>query len=138
MNAKDLTATPEELVECLAVSEAGEPLDALIQRTGNLHRLVRVAAWILRFIGNVRARIRSKRAAETDSPYPSSAVGKYARALETSRDWKSGRQLDVDEYRNARSALIYVAQRNSFADDLARLRKGPSDASLAFCSYHRF
>ena len=122
VNVKDLAATPEELVECLAVSEAGEPLDALIDRTDNLHRLVRVAAWILRFVGNVRARIRSKRT--VDTPRPSSAFGKYAPALATSPDSKSGRQLDVDEYRNARSVLIYVAQRSSFADDLGRLRKG--------------
>ena len=128
VNAKDLAATPEELVECLAVSEADEPLDALIHRAGNLHRLVRVAAWILRSMGNVRARIRSKRTAETDSPYPSSAVGKYAPALETSPRFEIGPA--ARRRRPISGTVLRVIWRGCARDS-------PSDASLASCSYHR-
>ena len=124
MNAKDLAATREKLVECVAMGEDYEPLDALINRASNLYRFVRVAAWIFRFVGNVRARIRLKRTSETDTSHHTLAFGKDAPTTETRPDSKLDRRRDVEKCRNARSALIYVAQQNSFADDSAKLRKG--------------
>ena len=74
------------------------PVDELIARSGNLPRLIRITAWINRFIGNIRARMKLRR------------DGEQATNEKPMRQPRVGRKQDADELRSARLTLLRVAQ----------------------------
>ncbi|XP_045028397.1 uncharacterized protein LOC123471281 [Daphnia magna] len=98
------------------------PVDDVVARADNLHRLIRIAAWIERFVRNIQILVHRRRARERsilDGNHEEAATGQ-------SEQLKTGRQQSADELKSARRLLIRVSQRNSFPDDLSSLRKAKS------------
>lgn len=102
----------DEWLGALEVRAVTGPVDELIGRSGNLHRLIRIAAWVNRFIGNIRARMKRRRDREqsnTEEPTQQPGVGH-----------KQG----AEKLRSARLTLLCVAQLADFPDELHHLRRG--------------
>lgn len=111
--------TPEEWVGCLAVNEKG-PVDSLIAKHSNYHRLVRIATWMNRFIRNVQVTVARKR--RLVPPSGAEALPVYGPYQER----KTGRQQSADELRAGRFMLLRVSQRASFPDDIDLINRRKS------------
>ncbi|XP_057377943.1 uncharacterized protein LOC130699905 [Daphnia carinata] len=109
----------EESIACLAVIVSSGPLDYFAARIDNLHRLVRIVAWIWRFVTNTRVLVNRRRIERKVNPGGSRADP----PSEPIEDLKTGRQQSATELKSARLLLIRISQRASFFDDLHRLQK---------------
>lgn len=98
----------DEWIGALEVNRSAGPVDAFIARSGNLHRLIRIAAWINRFVENTRTRIHHRRCRD---------------AVEMPLI-RTGRRQDADELKSARLTLHKISQLADFPDELHRLRRG--------------
>ncbi|XP_059350123.1 uncharacterized protein LOC130704363 [Daphnia carinata] len=109
----------EESIACLVVIDSSGTLDYFSARIENLHHLVRIVAWIWRFITNTRVLVNRRRIEREVNPDGSRADP----PSEPIEDLKTGRQQSADELKSARLLLIRVSQRASFSDYLHRLQK---------------
>ena len=149
----DSPEVADEWLGSIGVGYDEGPIDVLIARSGNLHRLIRIVAWINRFAGNIRAAVKRSRLKEdtalNEPPVvvtPKVALRRSTRIagkqfesdLQTigraipaenidaaaNATIKTGRQQSADELKVARLTLIRIAQSASFPDEIARLSKG--------------
>ena len=116
-----LPETLEESVGCLALTPAEGPIDQLIARVGNLHRLIRIAGWAQRFVNNMRVRVRDRKAKEAAILGGSHSMPKN---VPDEPQVLQGRRQDASELIYARYALIRVAQRAAFFDEFNQIAKG--------------
>ncbi|XP_045031860.1 uncharacterized protein LOC116918548 [Daphnia magna] len=120
--ATELIDHEDESIGCFLIANPSGPVDDVVARADNLHRLIRIAAWIERFVRNIQILVHRRRARERsilDSNHEEAATGQ-------SEQLKTGRQQSADELKSARLLLIRVSQRDSFPDDLSSLRKAKS------------
>lgn len=109
--------TPEEWTGCLAVNVEG-PIDKLTSRLSNFHRLVRIAAWVNRFVLNVRvAMMRNRQLVAVTGSKTHPVNGPKS-------ERKTGRWQSADEFKSARMMLLRAAQRASFPDEVNLLKRG--------------
>ncbi|XP_045032722.1 uncharacterized protein LOC116934425 [Daphnia magna] len=120
--ATELIDHEDESIGCFLIANPSGPVDDVVARADNLHRLIRIAAWIERFVRNIQILVHRRRARERsilDGNHEEAATGQ-------SEQLKTGRQQSADELKSARRLLIRVSQRDSFPDDLSSLRKAKS------------
>ncbi|KAI9555910.1 hypothetical protein GHT06_018435 [Daphnia sinensis] len=120
--AAELIDHEDESIGCFLIANPSGPVDDVVARADNLHRLIRIAAWIERFVRNIQILVHRRRARERsilDGNHEEAATGH-------SEQLKTGRQQSADELKSARLLLIRVSQRDSFPDDLSSLRKAKS------------
>ena len=110
----------EEWVGCLTIAEDG-PIDALMARVSNVYRLSRIAAWVNRFVRNVKRKVKKRPNMTVSNETTSSGTSSLLK-LEEPLPW----QQDAQELQKARFTLIRAAQRASFPDDVDRLMKQKS------------
>ncbi|XP_045026266.1 uncharacterized protein LOC123470255 [Daphnia magna] len=120
--ATELIDHEDESIGCFLIANPSGPVDDVVARADNLHRLIRIAAWIERFVRNIQILVHRRCARERsilDGNHEEAATGQ-------SEQLKTGRQQSADELKSARRLLIRVSQRDSFPDDLSSLRKAKS------------
>lgn len=103
--ATEIIESEDDSVGCLLIVASNGPLDDLVARVDNLHRLVRIFAWVERFISNRRTLVHQNRAKEK------AVLSGNPEDLQTGpSELKTGRRQSADKLKAARHLLIRISR----------------------------
>ena len=102
-----------------------KPFSELISSSTSLLRLKRIAAYVLRFVRNVRAKVLARKSSppiESTLPGPSPLAQSPAAAVSSTTKVKRTVDPTVEELEEALSMCIRIVQEESFHEELYNLR----------------